>query len=170
MQSVVARRGCIWTYWYSYTYSYSYPYPYSYHAIRNLRLNYEMLCFPPKKLESCINYALPDPDCRGRGMRVYPCIRAAQKVFVLSNYLFARSCLNCCISGLVGWYGFGLAFEGHSCHWQDLPVGGHRLGFPGRTNLKVKSAFECHLAKSEPRKGKENAKCKLKIWLAANFK
>lgn len=56
---------------------------------------------PPKKLESCINCAPLDPDCRGRGMRVYPCIRAAQKVFVLSNYLFARSCLNCCISGLV---------------------------------------------------------------------
>lgn len=58
---------------------------------------------PPPKKTRVLHQLLPlDPDCRGRGMRVYPCIRAAQKVFVLSNYLFARSCLNCCISGLVG--------------------------------------------------------------------
>lgn len=57
---------------------------------------------PPQKTGVLHQLRPLDPDCRGRGMRVYPCIRAAQKVFVLSNYLFARSCLNCCISGLVG--------------------------------------------------------------------
>lgn len=58
---------------------------------------------PPPQKTGVLHQLRPlDPDCRGRGMRVYPCIRAAQKVFVLSNYLFARSCLNCCISGLVG--------------------------------------------------------------------